>query len=113
MSPIPRGWLERLLPRNVAIRRIKKWLQEDIEAIVFRNVSSLQWETKQNINDTFYGFTVDLDKELQELAGATRGAIEEAHVQRIQRADSVGEELNRLSAFEARLQEVEKELSLQ
>jgi len=111
MSPIPRGLFERLLPRHMALRRIRKWLQQDIEAIVLRNVSNLQWETKQNINDTFYRFSFDLDKELKELASATRGAIEEAQIQRTQRADSVGEELSRLSAFETKLQEVQKELS--
>jgi hypothetical protein len=111
MSPIPRGLFERLLPRHIALRRIRKWLQQDTEAIVLRNVSNLQWETKQNINDTFYRFSFDLDKELKELASATRGAIEEAQIQRTQRADSVGEELSRLSAFETKLQEVQKELS--
>jgi len=110
MSPIPRGLFERLLPRNVALRRIKKWLQQDIEAIVLRNVSNLQWETLQNINDTFYRFLFDLDKELKEIASATRGAIQEAQAQRIQRADSVGEELSRLSAFETKLQEVQRKI---
>jgi len=110
MSPIPRGLFERLLPRHMALRRIKKWLQQDIESIILRNVSNLQWETKQNINDTFYRFSFDLDKELKELASATHGAIEEAQIQRTQRADSVGEELSRLSAFETKLQEVQKEL---
>jgi len=110
MGPIPRGLFERLLPRNIAMRRIRKWLQQDIESIILRNVSNLQWETKQNINDTFYRFSFDLDKELKELASATRGAIEEAQIQRTQRSDSVGEELSRLSAFETKLQEVQKEL---
>jgi len=111
MSPVSRGLFERLLPRRIALRRIRKWLQQDIEAIVLRNVSNLQWETKQNINDTFYGFSFDLDKELKELSSATRGAIEEAQIQRIQRVDSVAEELTRLSAFEVKLQEIQKELA--
>jgi len=111
ISPLPKGWLERLLPRNMALRRIRKWLQQDMEAIVLRNVSNLQWETLQNINDTFYRFSFDLDKELKDIASATRRAIQEAQTQRIQRADSVGEELNRLNAFEAKLREIQKELA--
>jgi GTP-binding protein EngB required for normal cell division len=111
MSPIPRGLFERLLPRNMALRHIKKWLQQDTEAIVLRNVSNLQWETKQNINDTFYRFSFDLDNELKGLASATRGAIEEAQIRRIQRVDSVSEELSRLNAFEAKLQEIQKGLA--
>ncbi len=113
MSPIPRGIFEWLLPPRVALRRIKKWLQQDIEAIVLRNVSNLQWETKQNIKDTFYRFSLGLDKELKELASATRGAIEEAQTRRIQKADSINEELEKLNAFEVKLQEIQKVLDRQ
>jgi len=110
MSPIPRGLIERLLPRHVAQGRVKKWLWQDIEAVVLRNVENIQWTTLQNIDDTFRQFSLDLDQKLTEIASATRGAIQEAHTQRLQRADSIGEELNRLSFFEAKLQEVQKEL---
>ena len=112
VNPLPRGLFERFMPRAVALRHIRKWLQQDAEAIALRNVSSLQWEMLQNINDTFYAFSIDIDKELQEIASATRGAILEAQTQRIQRADSVGEELSRLNAFEIRLLEIRKELAL-
>jgi len=110
MSPLPRGLFERFMPRTVALRRIRKWLEQDAESVVLRNVSSLQWETLQNINDTFYSFSLDLDKELEEIAKATRGAIQEAQTQRTQRADSVGDELSRLNAFESRLLQIQKEL---
>jgi GTPase Era involved in 16S rRNA processing len=111
MSPIPRGLFERLLPRSMALRRIKKWIRQDIEAIVLRNVESLQWATWQNIDETFRRFSLDLDQELKEIANATRGAIQESHTKRMQKADNVSEEISKLSIFETRLQEIQKELS--
>jgi len=45
LSPLPQGWLERLLPRQMALRRIKKSLQQDIAAIILRNVGNLRWAT--------------------------------------------------------------------
>jgi len=109
MSPLPRGLFERFMRRTTAIRRVRKWLQQDTESIVLRNVSSLQWETQQNINDTFYRFSLDIDEELQEIGGAAHSAILEAQTQRTRRADSVGEELEKLNTLEAGLLEIQKE----
>jgi hypothetical protein len=95
----------------MALRRIKKWIRQDIEAIVLRNVESLQWATWQNIDETFRRFSLDLDQELKEIANATRGAIQESHTKRMQKADNVSEEISKLSIFETRLQEIQKELS--
>jgi GTP-binding protein EngB required for normal cell division len=111
MSPVPRGFFERLLPRNIAIRRVKRWLQQDIESIVLRNVGNLQYETRQNIEDTFRRFSLDLDQQLDEVAKATLGAIQEAHVQRTQKADSAGQELKRLAGFESKMQELYEKLA--
>lgn len=109
LSPLPQGWLERLLPRQMALRRIQKSLQQDIEAIVLRNVGNLRWATLQNIQDTFYRFSLNMDQELKEIANATRGAIQEARTQRIQKAGDVNEEINRLKNFETKFQEIQKE----
>jgi hypothetical protein len=111
MSPVPRGFFERLLPRNIAIRRVKRWLQQDIESIVLRNVGNLQYETRQNIEDTFRRFSLDLDQQLEEVAKATLGAIQEAHIQRTQKASNVEEELKRLAEFESKMQELHEKLA--
>jgi hypothetical protein len=110
MSPMPRGLLESLLPRKIALRRVRKWLQQDIESIVSHNVSNLLNATRQNIDDTFGRFALDFDQQLEEVAKATLGAIQEAHDRRMEKSDSSGEELKRLSIFENRLQEIQKEL---
>lgn len=111
LSPLPRGWLEKLLPRHIALRRIKKSLQQDIEAIVLQNIGNLRWATLQNIQDTFYRFSLNMDQELKDIANATRNAIKEARTQRIQKADDTDEEINKLKNFEVRFQEIQKELA--
>jgi len=110
MSPVPRGLLERLLPKNVAIRRVRRWLQQDTESIVLRNVGNLQFAKRNNIDDTLRRFTLDLDQQLEEVAKATLGAIQEAHTQRIQRAESIGQKLNRVGDFESKMQELHETL---
>jgi cell division septum initiation protein DivIVA len=110
MSPVPRGFLERLLPRNVAIRRIKRWLEQDIESVILRNVENLQFETRQNIEDTFRRFSLDLDQQLEEVAKATLGAIQEARTQRMQKGGSVSTELSRLASFESQMLELQGKL---
>jgi len=111
MRPVPRGLLNCLLPRDTAIRRIKRWLQQDIESIVLRNIGNLQYETRQNIEDTLGRFSFALDQELENVAEATLGAIQEAHIQRTEKADSVGQELKRLADFESKMQELHEKLA--
>ena len=111
MSPLPRGFFERLLPRNMAIRRIKRWLEQDIESIILRNVENMRFETRQNIDDTFGRFALDLDQQLEEVAKATLGAIQEAHVQRTQKADGVSQDLKRLADMESKMQELHEKLA--
>ena len=106
ISPIPRGMFERILPRSMAIRRIKKWLQQDIEAIALRNIENLRWATIQNIDKTFRRFSLDLDEQLEEVSKATLGAIQEAHTQRTQKADSIDIELRKLKDFESKMREL-------
>jgi len=111
MSPVPRGFLERFLPKNMAIRRIRRWLEQDIESIILRNVGNLQFETHQNIDDTFGRFALNLDEQLEEVAKATLGAIQEAHTQRTQKSGSVSTELNRLASFESQVLELQSKLA--
>lgn len=106
MSPIPRGMFERILPRGMAVRRIKKWLQQDIEAITLRNIENLRWATIQNIDKTFRRFSLDLDEQLEEVSKATLGAIQEAHTQRTEKADSIELELKKLKDFESKMREL-------
>lgn len=111
MSPIPRGLFERLLPRNIAIQRIKRWLQQDIESIVLHNISNLLNATRQNIDDTFGRFALDLDQQLEQVARATLGAIQAAHTQRVQKGEGASAELSLLASFESLILEVQGKLA--
>ncbi|MFA5056035.1 MAG: dynamin family protein [Dehalococcoidia bacterium] len=106
MSPIPREIFERILPRSMAVRRIKKWLQQDIEAITLHNIENLRWATIKNVDKTFRRFSLNLDEQLEEVSQATLGAIQEAHTRRTQQADSVNIEIKKLRDFESKLQSI-------
>ncbi len=82
-----------------------------MEAIISRNVEKLRWPTLQTIDDTFRRFVLNLDEQLEEVAKATLGAVQEAHTQRTERADSVAAELKRLSDFESKMQELQEKLT--
>jgi GTPase SAR1 family protein len=111
MSPIPRGLFERLLPRDAAIKKIKRHLQQDTESIVQHNISNLLNATRQNIDDTFGRFALDLDQQLEQVAKATLGAIQEAHIRRKQKGGSVSTELSQLTSFESRILELQDKLA--
>jgi len=111
LSPIPRGMVERLLPKNIAQRRIRRWLQNDIESIVSRNVGDLRWAMIQNVNDTIRRFALRLQEQFEEITKTTHGAIRAARDQRIRKADTVAEELSKLALFESEIQRIHAELT--
>jgi hypothetical protein len=49
---------------------------------------------------------LDLDEQLEEVSKATLGAIQEAHTQRTQKADSIDIELRKLKDFESKMREL-------
>jgi GTPase SAR1 family protein len=110
MTPIPRGTFELILPRNMAVRRIRKWLQEDLEGIISRNIEKLRWPTLQKIEDTFRRFALNLDQQLTEVAQSTLAGIQQAHTQRMQKSGSVNAELSRLASFESEIMELQSKL---
>ena len=99
-SPIPRGLLERFMPRGVALRRLKNLWQEDVEAIVLRNTESLRWAKLRSVNDIFQRFTKDLDDQLDKLADATKEVIQTAHNHRLRHSDSTETLLTTLDQFD-------------
>ena len=106
VSPLPHDFTERFLPRNIAIRRMRRSKERDIESIILRNVGNLQFETHQNIEDTFGRFASNLDLQLEAVAMATSGAIQEAYFQRTQKVDSVNQELTKIADSESKIQQL-------
>ena len=112
MSPIPRGFFERFMPRNMAIRRIKKWLMQDVESIIMRNTGNIQSETRQNIDDTFGRFMLDLDQQLKEVAKITAGVIQKVHEKRASQETSINSEIEFLENIESRILDLQNQLAV-
>ncbi len=107
LSPVPRGFVERFLPKDMGTKRVKAWLEGDIEAIVRRNIGNLQFETRQNIDETFRKFSAEFDRQLEEVAEATLGAVREARKQREEKGEGASAEVARLSFLESNLVELQ------
>ena len=103
-SPLPEDMLDRLLPRQKRIARLKKRLLEDIDSIVSRNVGNLQWSMKLNTNDTFYKFTYDFDRKIKQTIEATLGSIKAAQSRRVEKAEDIELDLRKM---DARIEEAE------
>jgi len=111
-SIIPESALDRLLPLAKRLRRLRKRLEEDAEAIVSRNIKNLKWALVQSLQNTFRKFTSDVDEQLERASAATRGAISAAHRLRIERAADVEPEIERLRNWEKQLQELHERLGV-
>ncbi len=94
-SPLPENWTESLLSRKVRMKRLRKHLVEDIDAIISHNVGNLRWATVCNITDSFYSFGCEMDRQIQKAIDSTGGAIAAAHRRRIEKNESIVPELAR------------------
>jgi len=108
MNPIPEGAIYKLLPPRIRKLRIKKYLTEEIEFMVFQNVENLRWVTLQNLNQAFRRFSLKLAELLQETITATHGAIQEASAKRLEQSQAVAEELELFETVSAKLENIMK-----
>lgn len=95
MNPFPEGLLYGMLPGALRIRRMKKYLAEEVELLIFQNVENLRWTTLQNLNQALRRFSLDLAQHRNDTVAATEGAIAEAARKRMEQADQVSRELER------------------
>jgi len=110
-SPLPENFMENLLPANVRIKRIKKRLSEDIDAIISLNVGNLRWSLVCNITDSFYIFTQEIDKQIQAAIESTTNAISAAQKKRLDKSIDIQPELNKLNDALQELGKIRSELS--
>jgi len=108
-SPLPENWIESLLPAKVRMRRLRKRLVEDIDAIISHNVGNLRWATVCNITDSFYSFGLEMDRQIQRAIDSTAGAITAAHRRRIEKSESIDPELNRIQLAVSNLQNIQSQ----
>jgi hypothetical protein len=78
------------------MKRLRKRLVEDIDAIISHNVGNLRWATVCNITDSFYSFGREMDRQIQRAIDSTGGAIAAAHRRRIEKNESIEPELARI-----------------
>ena len=110
-SPLPENAFERILPRNVRIKRLKKRLLEDIDSIISHNVGNLRWATVCNITDSFYRFRLDIDGQIEKVIDSTSGAILAAREKRIKDSGSIEPEQKKITAAVEQLANIKSGLA--
>ena len=94
---VPEEVLDRFLPVNVKKNRMRNRFVRQVEILTHQNVENLRWATLQNLNDAFHRFGTVLDERFSETINATHGAIQAAYIKRKEHAESIDENLQRLS----------------
>jgi hypothetical protein len=103
LSPFSPQLIDHFLPARLRRARRLTRLQEQIEALVIRNVENLRWATRQNLDQAIRRFSASLDERLKETGAATQGAIQAARRQRQAQAGVVAETAAHLEASAATL----------
>lgn len=107
---VPEEALDKLLPANIRIARLKKRLSRLIDALVNHNVENLRWATLQNLNDAFRRFGLTLDQRFQETIAATHGAIQAAYLKRKEHAVAIADDVSRFEAAATELARISAQL---
>jgi tRNA U34 5-carboxymethylaminomethyl modifying GTPase MnmE/TrmE len=107
---VPEEVLDRFLSVNVKKNRIRKRFVRQVEILTHQNVENLRWATLQNLNDAFHRFATMLDERFVETIGATHGAIQAAYIKRKEHAESIDENLQRLSIAAGDLVKINSEI---
>jgi len=110
-SPLPENAFERILPRNVRIKRLKKRLLEDIDSIISHNVGNLRWATVCNITDSFYRFRLDIDGQIEKVIDSTSGAILAAREKRLKDSGSIEPEQKKITSAVEQLANIKTSLA--
>ncbi len=108
---VPAGAIERLLPRALRLKRLKKRLLGEVEAVVMANAENLRWAVIRSVEDAYRRFGADLDRELEAAIDATKGAIVVARRRREEHAGDVALELERLGGLEREIEGLRRELA--
>uniref|UniRef100_A0A7V4TII3 Dynamin family protein n=1 Tax=Candidatus Caldatribacterium saccharofermentans TaxID=1454753 RepID=A0A7V4TII3_9BACT len=110
-SFLPEGVLSALLPAKVRQAKIVRRIQQEIEELVTSNVENLRWATLQNLNQTFHQFSEALEEQLEKTIAATYGAIEKAHLRRVEKSQNLQAEIASLSAASRVFTELQAEFA--
>jgi len=103
---VPEEAIDKLLPTALRIKRLRKRLSRQIDALVRQNVENLRWATLQNLNDAFRRFGLTLDQRFEETISATHGAIRAAYTKRKEHAAAILEDVTRFESTAAELGQI-------
>lgn len=109
-SPMPKNWLDLVLPGTLRRKRAAQRISEKINALVIHNVENLRWAALQNLNLAFMRFATALDECLDETISATKGAILAACEKREQQADVLADESSRITAKAVELENLRSDM---
>ncbi len=110
LVPVPDELIDRLLPKKMRDRRIRKRLEKQIGALVLNNVENLRWSTLQNLDVTFRKFISDIEERFVDIIGVTRDAIGAALEKRRNYSELIAGEVSRLEKFASKLYYIKKRM---
>jgi hypothetical protein len=111
LDAIPSSALDQFLPKGLRKVRVRRRLTDEIEGVLLRNVENLRWATRQNIEDTFRRFRVELDERLALSLIATRGVMVAARDTRGQQSASIEPEIESARVTLSRSGEIQAALA--
>jgi hypothetical protein len=86
LTPVPPSAIDILLPRVLRARRAKARVERDLKVALVRNVEKVRWSFQQAIEAGVRSFQSQLDRQLEEVRGATADAVDLALQRRRDRA---------------------------
>jgi GTPase SAR1 family protein len=86
LAPVPASAIDAVLPRPLRARRAKIRVERDLKVALVRNVEKVRWSLQQAIEASVRSFQAQLDRQLEEVRGATADAVDLALQRRRDRA---------------------------
>ncbi len=112
LGVIPHAWLEALLPGAIRQDRVRKRLEQYVDALVTQNVENLRWALLQNMETVFRTFAETLKMRLAEAVHSTNQAVAAAAAMKSGQAGVVEAELARLRSVAQDVQQLALQLKM-
>jgi hypothetical protein len=90
-------WLDRLLPRQIRLRRTRARMLTKINDLIIRNAENLRWALLCGADETFREATANVQMRLDDAVAATQTVIHEALARRSEASLAIDADLGRLT----------------
>ncbi len=108
---VPEELIDRLLPKKIRIKRIKKRIDRQIQALVLNNVENLRWATVQNLDSTFRTIMMSIDEQFEQVINITRKAIDIAVERKQSHSQEAADHIDHLKHLIVALSEHKKNIA--